>query len=84
MARGYSGKILRVNLSEGKIDSIPTSRYEEFGGGLGIGAAIFWDLCVAPGIWNPKDAFDPNNIITLMTGPLAGTGVNAEVPTISE
>jgi aldehyde:ferredoxin oxidoreductase len=75
MAGGYAGKILRVNLSEGKTDSISTSKYEEFGGGLGIGAAIFWDLCVAPGHWDLKDALDPNNVITLMTGPLAGTGV---------
>jgi aldehyde:ferredoxin oxidoreductase len=77
MAGGYAGKILRVNLSEGKIDSISTSKYEEFGGGLGIGAAIFWDLCVAPGKWDLKDAFDSDNIITLMTGPLAGTGIRS-------
>jgi aldehyde:ferredoxin oxidoreductase len=75
MARGYAGKILRVDLSAGKVDSISTSKYEEFGGGLGMGAAIFWDLCVAPGRWDLKDAFDPNNIVTLMTGPLAGTGI---------
>jgi aldehyde:ferredoxin oxidoreductase len=75
MARGYAGKILRVNLSEGKTDSIPTSKYEEFGGGLGIGAALFWDLCVAPGHWDLKDALDPSNVITLMTGPLAGAGI---------
>ena len=75
MAGGYSGKILRIDLSSGKIDSIATSGYEEFGGGLGIGAAIFWDLCVAPGNWDLKDALDPRNVITLMTGPLAGTGI---------
>ena len=75
MTGGYSGKILRVNLTDRKIGSIPTSRYEEFGGGYGIGAAIFWDLCVAPGQWDLQDAFDPNNIITLMSGPLAGTGI---------
>ena len=75
MGKGYSGKILRVNLSEGKIDSISTAKYEEFGGGLGMGAAIFWDLCVAPGHWDLKDAFDPSNVVTLMTGPLAGTGI---------
>jgi aldehyde:ferredoxin oxidoreductase len=75
MAGGYLGKILRVNLSDATIGSISTSRYEEFGGGLGMGAAIFWDLCVAPGHWDLKDAFDPNNVISLMTGPLAGTGI---------
>ena len=75
MNGGYAGKILRVDLTVGKASEIPTSKYEEFGGGLGIGAAIFWDLCVAPGKWDIKDAFDPKNIITLMSGPLAGTGV---------
>jgi aldehyde:ferredoxin oxidoreductase len=74
MTGGYAGKILRVNLTTGEILSIATSRYEEFGGGLGIGAAIFWSLCVAPGQWDLKDAFDPRNIVTLMSGPLAGTG----------
>jgi aldehyde:ferredoxin oxidoreductase len=77
MAGGYAGKILRVHLSTGKIDSTPTAEYEEFGGGLGIGAAIFWDLCVAPGHWDLKDGLDSNNVITLMTGPLAGTGIRS-------
>ena len=77
MADGYAGKILRANLTEGKISSIETSKYKEFGGGLGMGAAIFWDLCVAPGRWDPKDAFNPDNVITLMSGPLAGTGIRS-------
>jgi aldehyde:ferredoxin oxidoreductase len=72
---GYAGKILRVNLTTKQISSIDTSRYEEYGGGYGIGTAIFWDLCVAPGGWDLQDAFDPRNIVTLMTGPLAGTGL---------
>jgi aldehyde:ferredoxin oxidoreductase len=75
MTGGYAGKILRVNLTDGKVGIIPTSKYEEFGGGYGIGAAIFWDLCAAPGGWDLQDAFDPRNIITLMSGPLAGTGI---------
>ena len=72
---GYAGKILRVNLTTKQISSIDTSRYEEYGGGYGIGTAIFWDLCVAPGGWDLQDAFDPRNIVTLMTGPLSGTFV---------
>ena len=75
MTGGYAGKILRVNLTSGQIGSIPTSKYEEFGGGYGIGAAIFWELCVAPGTWDLQDAFDPRNVITLMSGPLAATGI---------
>ena len=72
---GYAGKILKVNLTTRKLESIDTSRYEAFGGGYGIGAALFWDLCVAPGGWDLKDPFDPRNIVSLMTGPLAGTGL---------
>ena len=59
MNGGYAGKILRVNLTDGKVSEIPTSKYEEFGGGLGIGAAIFWDLCVAPGKWDVKALSTP-------------------------
>ncbi len=70
---GYAGKILRVNLTTGQISSIDTSKYEEYGGGYGIATAIFWDLCVAPGGWDLQDAFDPRNIVTLMSGPMAGT-----------
>ena len=70
---GYAGKILRINLSRKTIRSIETSKYEAYGGGYGIGIALFWDLCVAPGGWDLQDAFDPRNIVTLMTGPLAGT-----------
>jgi aldehyde:ferredoxin oxidoreductase len=70
---GYTGRILRVDLTRKKTSSIETSRYEEYGGGYGMGIALFWDLCVAPGGWDLQDAFDPRNIVTLMAGPLAGT-----------
>ncbi len=33
MANGYTGKILRVNLTTKEISAIDTARYEEFGGG---------------------------------------------------
>lgn len=65
---GYAGKILRVNLTTKEVSSIETSKYEAYGGGYGIATAIFWDLCVAPGNWDLQDAFDPRNIITLMSG----------------
>jgi aldehyde:ferredoxin oxidoreductase len=70
---GFAGKILRVNLTTGHVSSIDTSTYEAYGGGYGIATAIFWDLCVAPGGWDLQDGFDPRNIVTLMSGPLAGT-----------
>jgi aldehyde:ferredoxin oxidoreductase len=65
MSNGYAGKILRVNLSTKQTSTIETALYEQFGGGYGIGAAIFWELCVVPGNWNLQDAFDPENIVTL-------------------
>jgi aldehyde:ferredoxin oxidoreductase len=74
MANGYAGKILRINLSTRQISAIETARYAQYGGGYGMGAAIFWDLCVVPGNWDLQDALDPRNIVTLMSGPLAGTG----------
>jgi len=75
MSGGYTGKILRVNLTSKSIDTIDTTKYEEFAGGYGMGAAIFWDLAVAPGEWDLKDPYDPRNVLPLMVGPLAATGV---------
>jgi aldehyde:ferredoxin oxidoreductase len=75
MTGGYTGKILRVNLTTKTISTIDTARYEEFGGGYGMGTAIFWDLAVAPGEWDLKDPYDPRNVLPIMTGPLAATGV---------
>jgi len=75
VANGYAGKILRINLTTKSISTTDTAKYEEFGGGYGIGTAIFWELAVAPGEWDLQDAYDPRNVIALMTGPLAATGV---------
>ena len=75
MPNGYIGKILRVNLTTKEIGTIDTAKYEEFGGGYGIGAAIFWDLAVSPGEWDLKDAYDPRNVLPLMAGTLAATDV---------
>ncbi len=77
MANGFAGKILRINLTTQAISTIDTAKYEEFGGGYGIATAIFWDLAVAPGEWDLQDAYDPRNVITLMAGPLAATGIPA-------
>jgi aldehyde:ferredoxin oxidoreductase len=75
MANGYTGKIARINLTTKVISTIDTAKYEEFGGGYGMGAAIFWDLAVAPGEWDLKDPFDPRHVLPIMTGPLGATGV---------
>ena len=61
MANGYTGKIARINLTTNEITTIDTAKYEEFGGGYGIGAAIFWDLAVAPGQWDLKGSLRPQS-----------------------
>ncbi len=66
---GYTGKILRLNLTERNISTIDTQKYECWGGGHGMGSALFWDLVSDKTI----SAFDPRNVITLMTSPLSGT-----------
>ena len=66
---GYTGKILRIDLSDSKISTINTQDYEEWGGGHGMGSAIFWDLCTDKTI----DGYDPKNVFTIMTSPLSGT-----------
>ncbi len=66
---GYTGKILRVNLTSGKTSVIPTQKYEQWGGGHGMGSAIFWDLAKEKAI----SGFDPRNVVTIMTSPLSGT-----------
>ncbi len=65
---GYAGNILYVNLSTGDVNKVPTAGYEElFLGGRGVAAKIYWDE-VPPGI----TAFDPENRLIFITGPLGG------------
>ena len=67
-SKGYAGIILRVNLSDGSVNRVPTEDYDGlFLGGRGIAAKIYWDE-VPPGI----DAFDAENRLVFITGPLAG------------
>lgn len=66
---GYMGKILRINLTSESVSTIDTKDYEQWGGGHGIGSAIFWDLCTDKTV----SGFDPKNVVTIMTSPLSGT-----------
>ncbi len=70
MSGGYVGKILRLDLTNKKAHVFDTSKYEAYGGGIGLGTAIFWDLCADK---LPFDAYDIQNIVTIMTSPLSGT-----------
>jgi len=72
MTGGYAGKILRINLTKKAIGTIETAQYEEYGGGHGMGSAIFWDLV---GDQLPFGALDPRYVVTIMTGPFSGVVV---------
>jgi len=69
---GYTGKILRVDLSEGtvSIEELEQAFIEKWVGGVGFGAKYLYDE-VSPGVeWS-----DPENRHIWATGPLAGSGV---------
>lgn len=66
---GWAGKLLWVDLTEQKFKIFPTSDYvPSYLGGRGLGARIYWEH-VPPGV----AAFDPENILMFLTGPLQGT-----------
>ena len=65
---GYAGKILRVNLTDRKIDCLDTSAYTgRFLGGRGMAAKIYWDETT-----RETEALEPENCLIFITGPLAG------------
>ena len=65
---GYAGRILKVDLSSGSSSSLPTDDYSNrFIGGRGIAAKLYWDM-VPP----ETGAFDPDNCLICVTGPVAG------------
>ncbi len=64
-----AGTILRVDLTRGRIEKEPTSKYvDDYIGGAGIGTKIFCDE-VPP----VTRALDPENMLMFNTGPLTGT-----------
>jgi len=66
---GWAGKILWVDLTNGKITVVPTSDFEpeKYIGGVGLNSRIFWELG-CPG----TDAMHPDSPIILSVGPLTG------------
>jgi aldehyde:ferredoxin oxidoreductase len=67
---GWAGKVLRVDLSTGRISTEDTiEKYKDFLGGTGIGYKVIWDE--VPIGTKP---FDPANKVVFGVGPLAGTG----------
>ena len=66
---GWTGKILKVDLTRGETSTLDTAEYvPQYVGGMGVAARLAWDM-LRPGL----DAFDPDNPLFLMVGPLTGT-----------
>ena len=67
---GYAGRILRVNLSEEKVDIVPLpgDLARDYIGGRCINTRILYNEVPAA-----IDPFDPENRVILGTGPLVGT-----------
>jgi aldehyde:ferredoxin oxidoreductase len=67
---GWCGKILKVDLSSEVITKIDTRPYaDRFLGGRGIATRLYWENVPAA-----VRAFDPENHLIFMTGPLTATG----------
>jgi aldehyde:ferredoxin oxidoreductase len=66
----YAGKILRVDLTTGKVSTEPLTEQmaKNYIGGIGLGIRLLMDNS-KPG----TDPFDPANPIIFATGPLSGT-----------
>lgn len=66
---GWTGTVLRIDLTSGEKQLLPTQEMaEKFIGGRGFTAKIYWDD-VSPAI----DPLSPECPLIIMTGPLAGT-----------
>jgi aldehyde:ferredoxin oxidoreductase len=67
--RGYTDKILYLNLSDNAIleKDVPELMKEKFIGGRGYGLKLLWDATTAITKWN-----DPENEIIISSGPIGG------------
>ncbi|MCX7794650.1 MAG: aldehyde:ferredoxin oxidoreductase, partial [Thermodesulfovibrionales bacterium] len=63
---GYYGRILYINLTNGKIEKreIAEEDLAKFVGGRGVGVKILWDHLKKPGV----DPFADENPLIFMTG----------------
>ena len=69
---GWTGKLLRVNLSTGssQVEDIPGEWLHEYIGGRGVADRYLWQEL------NPRvDPLSPDNKLLFATGPLTGTPV---------
>ncbi len=70
---GWTGTVLRVDLSSGEIqrESLPAEWARDYVGGRGVGARYLWEE-VDPQV----DALAPENRLIFATGPLTGTNAS--------
>jgi len=68
--KGYTGKVLNVDLTGRKIEAIPLSEKlaEDYIGGVGIAAKVISDM-----VKLEMEALDGSTPLIFMTGPLTGT-----------
>ncbi|UMZ72902.1 aldehyde ferredoxin oxidoreductase [Natranaerofaba carboxydovora] len=66
---GWTGKILRVNLTDRTVTEESTEKYKDYLGGMGIGYKVLWDEVPAD-----VEAFDEENKLVFGVGPLTGSG----------
>lgn len=73
MANGWTGTVLRINLTDRTITKEPLNEQwaKEYVGGRGLGARYLTEE-VDPTV----DALDPNNKLLFVTGPLTGTSAS--------
>ncbi|MFA4917192.1 MAG: aldehyde ferredoxin oxidoreductase family protein [Syntrophales bacterium] len=71
MTGGYTGKMLFVDLTEGKIEEkeLNEDTARNFVGGYGIGVRVLYSM-MKPG----ADPLGPGNVLGFIAGPLSGTG----------
>ena len=70
MTGGYTGKVLRVDLTTGKVSSEDTlAKYGDYIGGVGIGYKVLWDEVPAG-----TKPLSPANKVIFGVGPLSGSG----------
>jgi len=72
MVRGYAGRILDINLSEGSIDvlTLEESILRQYIGGRGLAAKILWDRLGSR--WREIDPLGAESLLVVMAGPLTG------------
>jgi aldehyde:ferredoxin oxidoreductase len=68
--KGVCGRLLQIDLTEGKTESlsIPDEMFEKYLGGRGLGARLLFDMLPLK-----TDPLSPENVLIFLTGPLTGT-----------